>query len=52
MAPWNGSARGWSGGIGNGLIPMKEQKLGSGEKMGLCPYVHLNLHMEKPVLSF
>lgn len=42
--------KGW-GGSGNGPIPMKEQKLGSVVEMGLCPYVHLNLHMEKPIFS-
>lgn len=50
MAPWTGSARG-RGGSENGPIPLKEQKMRSVEKMGLCPYVHLNLHMKKPVLA-
>lgn len=50
MAQWTGSARG-RGGSENGPIPVKEQKMGSVEKMGLCPYVHLNLHMKKPVLA-
>lgn len=50
MAQRNASERGQGVGRGNGLIPVKERKLGSVEKMGLCPYVHLNLHVEKPIL--